>query len=398
MGVERTLKKLQNAVRVGRDDGTRAYYRVLPDDLATEDIVAFILTRSQEEFRHRAIDELLADRRFEHLQKKVEDHVWRFICLAHLEKGRDHVADFVAEHRRPPMQVMCFFPVEHLDVVEPMEVAGALLLPLGDKRIPDSAWFQLAPPEAGVIAVPTEGTNLKFMRDRAWDQAQHALRVLRVGSRAEPFLHPYQLRFRLGARYVFDNRAAGTELPEGAAFQTHLTQNLLKRTLDQSLAAISFEPANDVERHAKLALEWLDRALLATDDLVATLFRFFALEALLGDESEGLKAHGLTFRRTLLGHIVTGHFTEPALIYFLYGEVRSAAVHGGMPPDVPRNEIVSFDYSVRTALNEYLAFAQQAEVTRQSQLLRGLHEHPDAGKVFEWLREQDARLWADFPV
>jgi hypothetical protein len=46
-----------------------------------------------------------------------------------------------------------------------------------------------------------------------------------------------------------------------------------------------------------LAVGWLDRAVFTSDPLVATLYRFFALEALLGDTSDGLKSGSLALRR-----------------------------------------------------------------------------------------------------
>lgn len=64
------------------------------------------------------------------------------------------------------------------------------------------------------------------------------------------------------------------------------------------------------------------------------LFQFFALEAILGDKAEGLRALGPAFRRTTLGHLVSGHWTGPENIYYQYDKVRSAAVHGSEPPEV----------------------------------------------------------------
>jgi len=48
---------------------------------------------------------------------------------------------------------------------------------------------------------------------------------------------------------------------------------------------------------------WIDRSLVTPDQLVAMLFLFFALEAILGDKAEGLKSLGLAFRRSMLGHL-----------------------------------------------------------------------------------------------
>jgi len=89
------------------------------------------------------------------------------------------------------------------------------------------------------------------------------------------------------------------------------------------MSALALNPATDVEKKADLALRWMERAWLAGEPLVGLLFLFFALEALLGDKSEGLKAHLLAFRQMMLSHILTGGFSHPNETWFLYEKVRS---------------------------------------------------------------------------
>jgi hypothetical protein len=152
-----------------------------------------------------------------------------------------------------------------------------------------------------------------------------------------------------------------------------------------------------VDRRAALALNWLDRARLSADAQVAMLFDFFALEAILGFKSEEKKALGIAFRRTVLGHAVSGEFSAPEMVYFLYEEVRSSAVHGSEALEVDHSALVSFDWSVRRALNEFLEFAEANTCMRRSQVLQRLHGHPDAGRILEWLRERDGR-WNEFEI
>lgn len=100
----------------------------------------------------------------------------------------------------------------------------------------------------------------------------------------------------------------------------------------------------------------------------------------------------------MLGHVVSGHFTTPELIYFLYDEVRSAAVHGSEAPNIPRDAQVSLDYGVRTALNEYIALARLEGITKQSRLVQALHRHVDAPEILEWLRQRNPDLWDGFEL
>jgi hypothetical protein len=103
---------------------------------------------------------------------------------------------------------------------------------------------------------------------------------------------------------------------------------------------------------------WMERACLTGDRLVAMLYRFFALEALLGDKSEGLKAHGLAFREMMLSHVIEGGFRHPNATFLYYDQIRSVAVHGGQAPEVTAKVADDFEW-VRDALAKYLALARE---------------------------------------
>jgi hypothetical protein len=126
------------------------------------------------------------------------------------------------------------------------------------------------------------------------------------------------------------------------------------------------------------------------------LYLFFALEALLGDKREGLKAPALAFRRALLSGVTRGSFADPGRVYDLYDGVRSAAVHGEEPPPVEHSEFRSFRWDVRRALNEFLQFAETCGATRRNELLRALYAHVDAPKLAEWLRTRGHPDWAQY--
>jgi len=98
----------------------------------------------------------------------------------------------------------------------------------------------------------------------------------------------------------------------------------------------------------------MERACLTGDELIALLYRFFALEALLGDKSEGLKAHGLAFREMMLSRIVSGGFRHPNATFFFYDQIRSAAVHGEEDPAVAQADAAGFEWAARDALTNYL--------------------------------------------
>jgi hypothetical protein len=140
----------------------------------------------------------------------------------------------------------------------------------------------------------------------------------------------------------------------------------------------------------------MERACLTGDNLIAMLYRFFALEALLGDKSEGLKANGLAFREMMLSHVIDGGFRHPNATFFYYDQIRSVAVHGGQAPDVPRKVAAQFEWSVRDALVNYLALARQQGFAKRGKLLKFLDEHPDKPKLLTWVRDYGGPDWNKF--
>jgi hypothetical protein len=228
------------------------------------------------------------------------------------------------------------------------------------------------------------------------EEAEHVLRVLRVALRESLSLLDRQLRFTLGEGYAFDDRLSGWDTRPSTAYELTLEGSLRELVRQSPVAAMPLVPRNQLERKADLALRWMERALLATDPLVQLLYLFFALEALLGDKAEGLKAPVLAYRRAMLGE-ASGHgFTHPSVTFVLYEEVRSAAVHGGEVPEVTDELVKSFASDVRLALNEYLTYGAVQNFTKQSQLVRTLDSHPEHERMYEWLRVNGGDMWAKY--
>jgi len=339
-----------------------------------------------------AIGAVLADLRFEHLDH-ADDDVWHFVAEAALDT-RDHVPAFVESHQREPINAACYIPVEFLTVNKENEVLGILLLPVNDTRIPPSKpkpAFNLEKPVGCVAAVNTRGTDYGRMAERAKIEASHALRVLRVGLREYPGI----LRFRIGTGYAFDDRIAGRKQRDDIAYDLTLSDDL-SLALSGPVSDLPSQPRNDIERKALLALRWLDKAFLTGDEVEALLYRFFALEALLGDKSEGLKAHGLAFREMMLSHLTTGGFRHPSVTWFLYDKIRSGAVHGEEVPELDWQVTSGVEWSVRDVLNQYLSLAKQRKLTKRGKLLKLLDEHPDRGALISWLRRNAGPEWGKY--
>lgn len=398
---ERALKKLRGALRAGRRhglvEGGRHMYHRLPDDLATEEWRGITISGDEVDRFEDAEKALEADPRFEYLRdrhRQLTDAVWQFVFRAVLYSSADHIDWFLREYERVARTERCFMTVDFLGVSEPLELRGVTLLPLGHEDIPDQ--LNTARPCKSVAVTEVVGTSGKLMGRRARVRANDALRVLRVGLREERSIHPRQLHFHLGSWMAFESGGWGggsTRSP----FELELGRGELDRALAQPLGRLLDPEDREIDRKALIALEWLERSLMTPDAVIATLYAFFALEAIVGDKSEGKKAKNVAFMMTMLGHAAEGHFKAPWVIEGLYEEVRSTAVHGGEVPVVPGRELESFQWSVRRALNQFLEFADAQALDRTHDVRQALLHHPDAHEAVGWLREMDA-TWDDFDL
>jgi hypothetical protein len=294
------------------------------------------------------------------------------------DKSTDHVPLFVASHGAEVRKATCYIPVEFLSVTSVTEFPGMRLLPVDDPHVPPpTPWFVLEKPTACVAAVEVEGSSFARMADQAKGRVNHLLRAMRIAQSAH--VHGSQLRFRIGTGYAFDDRLQGWNRRDDDAYELTLTEQGAKELLSHPAMSVPISEHSDVEEKAALAMGWMERAYLTGDSLIATLYRFFALEALLGDKSEGLKAHGLAFREMMLSHVIEGGFRHPNATFFYYDQIRSVAVHGGQAPDVPRKVTAQFEWAVRDALGNYFALARQQSLSKRGKLLKFLDRNQSRG-------------------
>ncbi len=396
--VGKILKRLQAMCRRQPSDQRTVRSGRLPEDLATEAVRWLQLHADEEELYRGAQQALLEDLRFEYMdEREAQEKLWRFVSQSVIDRGHDHVQPFVAAHAREVMDVICYLPVEHLALNNELEIQGVRLLPCSSDEIPKPGRrFSLEPPLGCVAAVRVEGTSYGRMGKRAREEAEHVLRVLRVALRDHLAIIDRQLWFTLGERYAFDDRLAGWQRRGTTAYELTFDRSLDDLVRQSPIAAMPLVPQNQLERKADLALRWIERGLLRTEPLVKLLYFFFALEALLGDKAEGLKAPVLAFRRAMLGEAVGHGFTHPSVTLILYDEIRSAAVHGGEVPDVTEDVVGKFAWDVREALNEYLTYGAAQGFTKQSKLVQALDSHPEHDRMYRWLRENGGDRWAAY--
>jgi hypothetical protein len=361
--------------------------RMVPEDLAEG--MQLNLTRDQDSALLRAQEALLSDPALEHLANQAADRVWYFACQGALAKKVDFVGPFVAEHFKEPEARTVFVTVEHLKVSSPHEFLGVRFLPVDSAEIPAGrgpARLLIDPQVGSVAAVEVFGTDVERMVERARGRVAHVLRLLRIALREHHSINDRQLRFRLGRSHSAVDFMGVQTQPE-AGWGLELRAELIDLAHQVEVTRLPFQPVTDVEQKADLATRWMERAWLTGEPLVALLFLFFALEALLGLVSDKRKAEPLAFRQTMLSHIVTGGFTNPNTTFFLYEKVRSAAVHGEDAPPVDWNLVQSFAITVRWTLSNYLRFAREQGFIRRGQIIRAIEEHPDRSELIAWLRQ-----------
>jgi predicted fused transcriptional regulator/phosphomethylpyrimidine kinase len=404
--VSEALKRLQRSLRdesceVSAADAVLNF--AVPEDLAGPEAETLFLGEIEAADFRAAAGAIAVDLRFEYMTRRVagdplRDALIRFACLCEMDRESDHVSSFFSEHMRTPEERTCFIDVEYLRVSEVIELLGLRLLPVDHPDVPErTGFFTLGAQVGAVAAVPSEGTHLGVMKDRAATVAERELRVLRLSLRGNRYLNPLQMRFGLAENYSFGGpAAAGFQTSESARWELTLDEELIELVKDQPLRVLAVPPENDLRECASRAMGWIEDSMIEGDRLKSLLYLFFALEALLGVKSENEKGLGLAFRRALLSFATKEHFADPDRAYRLYGEVRSAAVHGGAIPRVSKKTEQVLLWDVREALIEYMELAEQHNFRTRKTLLRHLRQLPDRTKLAHWLLERDPKSWEKY--
>lgn len=397
---ETALDELQRLVRrpPGGDPEDIAGSFAIPDDLRDEGFNSITLLHDEQRALEACRQALADDLRFEYLkEREIDAATVRFVCRAHREDG-DLASDFTREHAREVMERTCFLAVEHLTVDRERELFGVRFVPLANLDLPQWLFGRDPPPEVTTaLAIESHGTNYERMKERSLPPARRALRLLRASLRDDNWIPDQQLRFRLREHFWFDDGANGWVTLPDQGWELELDDRLFERAAGHILATLPADPSTDVERRALRALYWFERAQLDVEPNVELLFLFFALESILGDKSEGPKAHGLALRRALLGLLASeGFSTHPSDIYALYDEVRSTAVHGERSPEVGRKNLDRFAWDVRRAINEFVRFARQRNYTKRSQVRNALLASDRRASVEAGLLRDHPKLWKPY--
>jgi hypothetical protein len=389
--VRAALGELQRLVRRPTPDDAHAVLQIPSGDPTPTGTPTIGLLEDEATAARRARDLLETDPHYEHIAD-AKDAIERFIVSCFQDRERDHVTSFVDEHAMEPEVQSCFIPVAGLIVNDQLEIFGVRLLPPTSSELP----IVPGPHIKCIAAVTVKGTNPQRMADRGRETAEHVLRRLRVALRADKWLHDWQLRFRLQPMFVLSGGASGWVAPGDTSWELELSEEMLATAGAQAISGLTAESPTDLDGRANLALSWIETAYFSPDPVAAALDLFFALEAILGRKSDKEKGHGLALRRAVLGAAVSGRFSHPTRTYLLYDRVRSAAVHGEIPPPITSEQVQKLEWDVRGALNEVLSFARQHGIVTRRTLLKRLEGHPERNNVVKWLHENGGPQWSNY--
>jgi hypothetical protein len=234
------------------------------------------------------------------------------------------------------------------------------------------------------------------MVSRARAKVEDAMAKLRINAAGQGALDS-QLRFHLDGHWTWaEGGIHGWWRAPQQLVNLEVGPVLLEPDRAHPVTRLPYPARTEAQKQARFALMWLERAAQADEPLLRTVLPLFALEALIGDRSERLKAKSLVFYRIMLGAIVSGWWTSPNALHTFYAKIRSYAVHGSIPAQEASEADIRFLHSdARSALREYLTLCEQEGFTKRSKLLSWLTAHELAPEITAWLAEHDPAIWGD---
>lgn len=255
----------------------------------------------------------------------------------------------------------------------------------------------LGPEITGLARVTVRGSVPHPVMRKAQAKAEDAMAKLRINASGLG-AREMQLRFHLGGQWALaDGSRYGLWRTPQQQVDLEVGPVLLEPERVHPVMRLPYPAQTAAHRQAHFALMWLDQAAQADDRLLRTVLPFFALEALVGDRSEKLKAKSLVFNRIMLGATASGWWTSPHALHTFYAKIRSWAVHGSIPAqEASEAEVVFLHSDARSALGEYLILCEREGFTKRSALLRWLTAHELAPEVTTWLKEHDPETWGDW--
>jgi hypothetical protein len=396
-GLKVLVKKVRQPQPQG--EGFGFMYRHVPGDLARRDFRGMTIAGEQVGAFEAALQRLTDDHRFEWLPAKaIDEALWYLACEAKAKPVEASLAEaFVEEYAKEPIAQTCFFAIDGLEVEAEVELFGVRFLPAAAVTMPATvaALTDLVRDSVNsVAAVEVSGTSDIRMAGRGRKAVEHALRVLRFTLRAPRTLRDEALWFRVGRVWWTDGGGHQWKMPKRPLTPVWLRSDLIDLATSQPVAELSASGGRTIDEHARIALDWFERSQLEDDQLSKMLFLFFALEAIVGDRSEGLKGEKLALRRAILSHLTTGKFSHPARAYVLYEEVRNKAVHGSrLTVPVTEDEVLKFSHDVRAGINEFLELARSRGFTKRGELRDALDNDPAHDQLAARLHGENPQLW-----
>jgi len=262
----------------------------LPDDLITKDACSVDFNKLEHDAIKNAIDVLLNELHFEYLYFDLEQIIRRFACECAMNKSRNNLVDeFVEKYAKQPEELKLYVDIENLVQNECVDLPNIRLLPYPSEyvNVNDNGYFGKT---QCVAEVTVRGTDAVRMRERGLEIINFDLRILRVGLRQHPAIHDQQLRFRAGKGWAIEDGRIGWIDHVDNGYSIGINDNLLDIVKRQPIYNLKYNSIGKINKKVNLAIQWVELSRLSTDPLLSLLYDMFALETILGDKKEKLKA------------------------------------------------------------------------------------------------------------
>lgn len=362
-------------------------------EFGREDGVTMALDGDQERARVALVETMLEDLRFEHLKKSAADKLsWDFAYACEQPAEDVDPAGLIWDSAAEPEDRTCWFWIPGMTVPGPMEFSGVAITSVQEHSPPDR--FAKRVEGGAVIGVPCHGTNPSNMRDRARQIAEIALQRLRIALDEEYWILPQHLMFEISEFHWFDTGGTGFRRDARLAIPVEIEPAQVTRFEQQPLLQLPVVPTSEIEEQIAIAVGWVDRASFSADPVVATLFRFFALEALFTKRRESMGLKRIIARRcATLSREVESGYMNPLPMPHLYDQVRSQAVHGEEPHQLSEKSAKFVKGLTAKALSEYMTFASANGFQHRWEVLNALDNSEHRTLLIEGLKRHDPKTW-----
>jgi len=346
--------------------------------------------------------------------KQLKDKLWYLVCDVYinrkcysknkkeLEKKAEH---FLSEIFKPIEEYQVIFGVDNLDI-------GSENVDFYDCNLTkfDRGQFSLSGNDpfsslterifsdfAGktVIQVTEVGNKPNLIAERARKKAINHLHFFKAALSNPGFLADENLLFELSEKYIMRKVSDPSKIypgwkrrrfPFGFKYSDGLDEKFTEANeIFERLKSLPQKIKDRVER----ALIWFGKSI-AEENLDEKVIKLFtAIETLITLKSDSKKGEKIAYRVILLQSIMDDDAITPALMLWLYGEIRSNVIHGSAMGYATKRDYDSLLGVTRKLIFNFIQFAKDRDIHKLNDLIKALETSDKVKQLTDWLQKQD---------